>query len=191
MSQICLTELGATPQTPPVNKVRIYVGSDGILRSVDDAGAVTTYQPGGVTTNFLQYTNSSTFTTNSTSGVAIPMDTDRSSFASTSFTKTSSTDFRTDYNGQVIANFEVSAFPDSNDRGYNVFINKNGIDIDWTRKYSYGKKRFDRAASVSCNVILDCLSGDLFQFRIASNDGDLIQTSTDRSIGSLRFLRAI
>lgn len=46
MSTIILQEQASTPTTPTTNKVRIYVGTDGNIRSVDDAGVVTTYGAG-------------------------------------------------------------------------------------------------------------------------------------------------
>lgn len=51
MSKIVLTEQGSTPATPSTSKVRVYVGSDGLLRSVDDAGTVTAYGTGGGVSN--------------------------------------------------------------------------------------------------------------------------------------------
>lgn len=46
MSNIVLTGQGSAPLTPTSGKVRVYVGTDGILRSVDSAGTVTTYSAG-------------------------------------------------------------------------------------------------------------------------------------------------
>jgi len=46
MSFLNLVEQASTPATPTTNHVRIYVGPSGLLRSIDDAGVVTTYDPG-------------------------------------------------------------------------------------------------------------------------------------------------
>ena len=43
MSIITLTEQGSAPSTPASSMTKVYVGSDGLLRSVDDAGTVTVY----------------------------------------------------------------------------------------------------------------------------------------------------
>ena len=46
MSFLNLVEQASTPATPTTNHVRIYVGPSGLIRSIDDAGIVTTYDPG-------------------------------------------------------------------------------------------------------------------------------------------------
>lgn len=46
MSYVSLVEQSTTPPTPTTGKVRVYVGTDGNLRSVDDAGAVIIYGAG-------------------------------------------------------------------------------------------------------------------------------------------------
>lgn len=43
MSFVLFTEQGTTPDTPGTSTVRGYVGSDGLFRTIDDAGAVTVY----------------------------------------------------------------------------------------------------------------------------------------------------
>lgn len=43
MSTLILVESGTTPTTPSSGKVRFWVGTDGVLRSIDDAGSVTIY----------------------------------------------------------------------------------------------------------------------------------------------------
>lgn len=47
MSYITLNEQASAVATPASGKARVYVGTDGLLRSVDDAGAVTAYGGGG------------------------------------------------------------------------------------------------------------------------------------------------
>lgn len=37
----------ATPDTPPTDQHRIYIGTDGALKVIDDAGSVSSYSPGG------------------------------------------------------------------------------------------------------------------------------------------------
>lgn len=46
MSSIIVVGQATAPTTPTAGKVRIYAGTDGNLRSVDDAGAVTVYAAG-------------------------------------------------------------------------------------------------------------------------------------------------
>lgn len=43
MSQIVFTEQASTPATPTTGKVRLYFGSDGILRSIDDTATIQVY----------------------------------------------------------------------------------------------------------------------------------------------------
>jgi hypothetical protein len=46
MSKIVMVEQALVPITPTSGKVAVYVGPDGLLRSVDDAGVVTVYSAG-------------------------------------------------------------------------------------------------------------------------------------------------
>jgi hypothetical protein len=46
MSKIILTEQSSTPATPTSAKVTIYVGTNGLIKSVDDTGLVTEYAAG-------------------------------------------------------------------------------------------------------------------------------------------------
>lgn len=47
MSKITMTKQATAPDAPSTDQVAVYVGSDGALRSKDDAGVVTTYGAGG------------------------------------------------------------------------------------------------------------------------------------------------
>jgi hypothetical protein len=137
----------------------------------------------------LQYSNSTVITTTSITGIALNLDTDRSSFPNGFLNKVSGTQIRSDFNGQVRITFKIHAFPDGNDRGYAVFIRRNANDEVWTESRQWAKNRTDRASTVTGEFIMDCVVNDLFEIRLRSQEGDIITVPANLGLAKIEVYR--
>jgi hypothetical protein len=189
MSQICLNELQNSPLAPPTNKVRVFVGSDGVLRSIDSAGVVTVYAPQNAISAFLQYSSGSQLQTNSTTGVAIPLTVDRDSNPNTFLEKINATDFLVKASCYVYVRFTANPFTSGNDRGYRVFVRKNSSDLSWTKCKGWSKNTPNRSAGVSGTFIILCDFEDIIQFRLASEEGETITLDADEVTCSVEIFK--
>lgn len=187
MSTLCMTEMQSAPMVPTENKIRMFFLDDGILRSIDSDGVITVYAPEYSRASFLQYsTSAQQSTTNST---ILNMPVDINTFTNQLFTKVNATDFRTDFNGLVIAYFSANPYSTTNDRGYAINIRRSGVDLSYTFSRGWSKDRDDRANGVSMSAIIPCSVNTIFQFRMSSNEGVNIVLPSGAIIAGLRVYR--
>lgn len=66
MSKLILTEQSSTPATATTGKSALYFRTDGILRSIDDTGTVTTYSGATFGSEFYEYSSDAESSTTST-----------------------------------------------------------------------------------------------------------------------------
>jgi hypothetical protein len=192
MSLLKMDKLASTPTPPGTNSLRLYFGNDGILRSIDENGVVTQYAPSDSLDAFLQYSASATTATTSTTvGAPLVLGTDRGSVPGALLTKVNTTDFRTNFNGFVQVYFTMNPFPSTNDRGYRGFITRNGTALDWTEAYGWGKNVQPRSSGVTGCFILPCSVNDIFQFRIASNEGDNTTVNAEQATCSIKVYKIV
>jgi hypothetical protein len=185
MSFICLQENTTNPTAPTTNKVRLFVGDDGILRSIDNAGVVTVYGSSNVLGSFAQYTNTSTFTSSSTSYVNIPIANDEDSNLGSSFSKPSANIIQADITGFLTISYSVQGYPDSNDRGFRCIVRRNGTNLSFTERSASTKDDQERQTTASLTFFESCTSGDQFSLAIVSPEGATITVEPERAMLAL------
>lgn len=114
---------------------------------------------------FLSYSNSANQTTTQTNTAftAVTLDTDTGSFANSLLTKTSATQFRTDFNGYIRITIKVLAQNVStNDQSWRAAVLKNASVIPHTEIRSTGKTNKNRYGSAAGSFLIPCATNDLF-----------------------------
>ncbi|MGE3682406.1 MAG: hypothetical protein AB7G93_11830 [Bdellovibrionales bacterium] len=137
----------------------------------------------------LSYSNSAIITTNSVTFINVSLDADRESFANGLLTKLNSTDFQTNFAGQVAITYRASCFPATNDQGWEIGIQRNSSDISWAALGSNAKNNSNRRDTPSGSVILNCTMSDVFRLRLRSLEGSTITVNPDFAYMSIRVYR--
>lgn len=158
-------------------------GTDLVATEIDAAirendGRITTIssQLDNFKDSFLQYTNDAVATNATTTYAAIALNGNQSSSPQAEFDKSSSTDFKTLFNGVIEISFKVNGYTDTNDRGLGVRINQNGSAITWTLSQVWGKNLIERSGTASGHFLLPCSTNDIFQLRFAALEAGPIVT---------------
>lgn len=132
-------------------------------------------------TGYLQYTNSLEQTNSTTTLQSIVLDTNRSSFPNSFFTKVNGTDFRADFTGSVKISYSVYIFPANNDRGSKIQLFKNGSALSGTERNSTGLQEPLRGNTASLTWIEDVVPNDIITLRFNSEEASVITIDPDRA----------
>lgn len=146
-------------QTNPTHHAAATTSANGFMSSADKT------KLDAMVFGFLSYTNSGAQNTsqNNTAYTAITLDTDTGSFANGLLTKSSATQFRTDFNGYIRISVKVLAQNTSaNDVSWRAAISKNGNPIPHTEIRANGKTNTDRYGSAAGTFMIQCAVNDLF-----------------------------
>ncbi len=130
---------------------------------------------------YLSYTNvgAQSTTQNNTAFTAVIFDSDTGSFANSLLTKSSSTQFRTDFNGYIRVSYKLRAQDtSSNDTGWRTSVLKNGTEILHTRVNTVGKTNAERHNSSSGSFTLACATNDLFTIGFGNAEAATTDTIT-------------
>lgn len=125
---------------------------------------------------FIQYSNASLQTNSTTTYTDLTASTNQSSYPNSLFTKTSSTQFRCDFNGYVRMSYKVNGYVDTNDRGLGIRISKNGTSQSHTVGQIWGKNQEQRSGSCSGSFIFQCAVNDYFTVQYAALEGGVTVT---------------
>jgi hypothetical protein len=146
-------------QTTPTHHAAATTSANGFMSSTDKT------KLDAMVFGFLSYTNSGSQSTtqNNTAYTAITLDTDTGSFANSLLTKSSATQFRTDFNGYIRISVKILAQnTSSNDVAWRAAISKNGTPMAHTEMRANGKTNADRYSSVAGTFMVQCAVNDLF-----------------------------
>jgi hypothetical protein len=116
---------------------------------------------------FLQYSNAVQQSTGSIFST-LNLSTDLNSVPNSLFTKSSASNFTTNFEGYVKISYKVDAFPDSNDRGVLIRVNKNSSAVPSSLSRLWGKSQIERSGTGTCSIILPCSINDVFSLQFAS-----------------------
>lgn len=122
---------------------------------------------------FIQYVNSGVLSTSSLTFVAMSMDQDVDSDLNSLFTKTSATNFRTDFAGYVKVNFHATAYSDTNDRGGEFQLYRNASPVNGAKGKYTAKNVPDRPGLVAFEIKTPCAVNDIFTIQYRSTEGAL------------------
>jgi len=140
---------------------------------------------------FLAYANASTQTTtqNNTAYTTITLDSDKDSFSNGLLTKSSATQFRTDFTGYVQISIKILAQNTStNDRPSRFSVLKNGTSLKRTELRASSKTNLDRYTSCSGTWSIPCSDGDLFTLGFSNAEAvtDTIQVVAQEVIMTVK-----
>lgn len=136
---------------------------------------------------WLSYSNASQIkTAANTTPVTMTFATDRSSFPNSFFTKTLDTTFRADYAGFAEMLYSVYAYPDANDRGWEIQVFKNGSALPYSLRAGIGKGDPLQGNNVAWGGMVSVSNGDLFTVKVRSRTGNIITVPIDNASFSIR-----
>lgn len=144
---------------------------------------------------FLNYSNSGTQSTTlaPASGYTnITLDTDNGSLANSLLTKTSPTQFRTDFTGYIEISYKIEMQNVSaNDKAARAVILKNGTALDYTRTRSIGKNNTDRYNSAAGTFKISCTTNDVFTFGFSNAEAGTTDTISIFTNGATFSIEAV
>ncbi len=168
-------------QNTPAHHAVATITDNGFMSGTDKAKLDT------LVFGFLSYTNNGTQSTtqNNTALTAIVLDTDTGSFANSLLTKTTTTTFRTDFNGYIRVSYKIRAQDTSaNDVAWRVSVLKGGTEILHTRSNANGKTTAERHNTPSGSFLLPCANGDLFTIGFSNAEAATTDTVTIAASGA-------
>ncbi len=143
---------------------------------------------------FLAYTNTANQSTtqNNTAYTAITLDSDLSSFPNSLLTKTSATQFRTDFVGYIRVSFKIRAQDISgNDVAWRAAVLSGGAVIPHTEIRGNGKTNADRYNTPSGSFLIPCTNGELFTFGFSNAEAATTDTITIYASGASVSIQAV
>lgn len=166
----------------------VTISADGFMSAADKV------KLNAMVFGFLAYTNTANQSTTQSNAAytAITLDSDLSSFPNSLLTKTSATQFRTDFVGYIRVSFKIRAQDISgNDVAWRAALLSGGTVIPHTEIRGNGKTNADRYNTPSGSFLIPCTNGEIFSFGFSNAEAATTDTITIYASGASVSIQAV